>query len=86
VLTKTELLNLSYPYGGIDSKINKAQKYYFMSPSIRKVVLAPLVGTETDMELYTKMLEDIVVLYLKRIFKQETIVSFTSDKSKKILI
>jgi uncharacterized protein len=83
VLVKAELLNILYPYGGIDSKINKAQKYYFMSPSIRKVILTPLIGTEVDKDLYAKMLEDIVVLYLKRIFKQESIVSFSSGKGKK---
>lgn len=83
VLVKAELLNVLYPYGGIDSKINKAQKYYFMSPSIRKVILTPLIGTEVDKDLYAKMLEDIVVLYLKRIFKQESIVSFSSEKGQK---
>ncbi len=80
ILAKAELLNVLYPYGGIDSKINKAQKYFFMSPSIRRAILTPLIQTDADKSIYAKMLEDIVVLYLKRIFKQESIVSFSSEK------
>ena len=83
ILVKAELLNVLYPYGGIDSKINKAKKFYFMSPSVRCVILSPLIGTDIDKELYAKMLEDMVVLYLKRIFKQESIVSFSSEKGQK---
>ncbi len=83
ILVKSELLNVLYPFGGIDSKINKAQKYFFMSPSIRKVILNPLIGETIENDLYAKLLEDIVVLYLKRIFKQETIVSFSTFHSNK---
>jgi uncharacterized protein len=83
ILVKAELLNILYPFGGIDSKINKAHKYFFMSPSIRKVILNPLIGETIEPDLYAKLLEDIVVLYLKRIFKQESIVSFATFKSNK---
>lgn len=83
ILTKAELLNVLYPYGGIDSKLNKTQKYFFMSPSIRRAVLTPFIPSDKDKNVFAKMLEDIVVLYLKRIFKQETIVSFSSEKGRK---
>ncbi len=79
ILVKAELLNVLFPYGGIDSKINKAQKYYFMSPSIRKVILSPLFGNTTSDDLFAKLLEDTVVMYLKRIFKLESIISFSSS-------
>ncbi len=83
ILVKAELLNVLYPHGGIDSKINKAQKYFFMSPSIRKAILTPLIQTDADKSIYAKMLEDIVVLYLKRIFRDSNIISFSSEKGQR---
>ena len=83
ILSKAELLNSLRPYGGIDSKINKVQKYFFMSPSIRKVILKPLTGDKNKTDILAKMYEDTVVLYLKRIFRNENIISFTSFKKGK---
>lgn len=82
-LEKAELLNALLPFGGIDSKLNKAQKYFFMSPSIRRVLLTPLVGTAFKEDLYAKMLEDTVVMYLKRLFRQDSVLSFVSQKKGK---
>ena len=82
ILVKAELLNVLYPYGGIDSKINKAQKYFFMSPSVRKAILTSFVNTETD-NIYAKMLEDTIILYFNRIFRQTEIISFSSAKGNK---
>ncbi len=82
ILENAELLNVLYPYGGIDSKINKVKKYFFMSPSIRKALLSPLMLTEND-SLFAKMLEDTVVLYLKRIFRDWSHISFFSTKGQK---
>ena len=81
ILEKAELLNMLYPFGGIDSKINKTKKYFFMSPSIRKTILAPL--SNADKDIYAKMLEDTVVLYLKRIFRDRNIISFSSAKGQR---
>ncbi len=83
ILSKAELLNSLRPYGGIDTKINKVQKYFFMSPSIRKVILKPLTGDKNKKDILAKMYEDTVVLYLKRIFRNENIISFTSFKKGK---
>ena len=55
----------------------------YFSETIRKVILTPLIGMEIDENLYAKMLEDTVVFYLKRIFRQETILSFSSSKGQK---
>ena len=82
ILEKAELLNVLYPYGGIDSKINKAKKYFFMSPSIRKAILTPFIETDTT-DIYAKMLEDTIVLYLKRIFGEVNFLSFSSAKGQK---
>ena len=83
ILEKAELINLLHPYGGIDSKINKAKKYFFISPSIRKAIITPLKTKDVDDSLYAKMLEDIVVLYLKRIFRDRNTISFSSAKGQK---
>lgn len=83
ILVKSELLNVLYPFGGIDTKINKVQKYFFMSPSIRRVILSPLIGIKGYDNLSAKLLEDTVVLYLKRLFTQEAILSFSSQKDGK---
>ena len=53
-----------------------------MSPSIRKAILSPLIETDTD-NIYAKMLEDIIVLYLKRIFGDNSFLSFSSIKGQK---
>jgi len=83
ILVKAELLNVLYPFGGIDTKINKTHKYFFMSPSVRRVLLNPFVISDTDNNLFAKFLEDIVVFYLSRIFKDNNILSFASAKGQK---
>ncbi|MEA3450731.1 MAG: hypothetical protein U9Q83_02375, partial [Bacteroidota bacterium] len=83
ILVKAELLNVLYPFGGIDTKINKMHKYFFMSPSIRRVLLNPFVISDIDNNLFAKLLEDIVVFYLSRIFKNDNILSFASAKGQK---
>ncbi len=82
ILEKAELLNVLYPYGGIDSKINKTKKYFFMSPSIRRAILSPFIKADTK-DIYAKMLEDIIILYLKRIFGEVNFLSFSSAKGQK---
>lgn len=82
ILVNAELLNMLYAYGGIDSKVSKAQKYFFMSPSIRKAILSPLMNSDTT-DVYAKMLEDTAVLYLKRIFGDNSFLSFSSVKGKR---
>jgi len=82
ILEKAELLNVLFSYGGIDSKINKVQKYFFMSPTIRKAILTPLLKINSE-DIYAKMLEDTIVLYLKRIFGDNSFLSFSSIKGQK---
>lgn len=83
ILTKAELLNVLFAHGGIDSKLNKMQKYFFMSPSVRHILLSPLNGMKTTVDLSAKLMEDTVVMYLKRLFKMESIVSFSSNLQQK---
>jgi len=76
ILAKAELLNVIYPYGGVDSKLNKSKKAFFMSPSIRLALLLQMFS-EISNENLAKLYEDIVVMYLKRIFS-DSILSFSN--------
>jgi len=76
ILAKAELLNIIYPFGGIDSKLNKTKKAFFMSPSIRMALLLQ-VFNEVSNEYLAKLYEDVVVMYLKRLFS-DSILSFSS--------
>jgi predicted AAA+ superfamily ATPase len=77
ILAKAELLNVLMPYGGLDSKITKNKKAFFMSPSIRRALLSTLYGQDLPEHFNSKLLEDIVVMYLRRILI-DGIISFTS--------
>ncbi|MFQ3580075.1 MAG: hypothetical protein SNJ71_08055, partial [Bacteroidales bacterium] len=46
ILNKAELINVLFPFGGIDSKLNKSRKAFFMSPSLRRALLSVLFGGE----------------------------------------
>ena len=80
ILQEAELLNILYPFYGIDGKINKAKKAFFMSPSIRLAILSKLF-TDKDMFM-PKLYEDIVVMYLRRFFGDSQL-SFASSKNSK---
>jgi predicted AAA+ superfamily ATPase len=77
ILAKAELLNILLPYGGLDSKIVKNKKAFFMSPSLRRALLSTLYGQELPPQFRSKLLEDIVVMYLRRVLV-DGVISFTS--------
>jgi len=76
ILAKAEMLTVLYPFGGIDSGINKMKKAFFMSPSIRLALLQQFVN-ELENEQIAKLYEDITVMYLKRFF-DNSMLSFSS--------
>ena len=82
ILAKAELLNVLVPFGGIDSKLNKTKKAFFMSPSIRHALLSQLFYTKLKNDFLPKLYEDLVVMYLKRLFS-DAIVSFSSYTQEK---
>jgi predicted AAA+ superfamily ATPase len=82
ILVKAELLNVLYPFGGINTKLNKSKKAFFMSPSIRLSLLAQLYNDEIDADFLSKLYEDIIVMYLKRLFS-DSILSFSSFTKEK---
>jgi predicted AAA+ superfamily ATPase len=77
ILAKAELLNVLLPFGGLDTKIVKNKKAFFMSPSLRRALLSTLYGQNLPDQFKSKLIEDIIVMYLRRVLT-EGIVSFLS--------
>jgi predicted AAA+ superfamily ATPase len=77
ILAKAELLNVLLPFGGLDTRIVKNKKAFFMSPSLRRALLSTLYGQELPEQFRSKLLEDIVVMYLRRVLV-DGVISFTS--------
>lgn len=77
ILAKAELLNLLLPYGGLDTKIVKNRKAFFMSPSLRSALLSTLYGQYLPEQMSSKLVEDMIVMYLKRVLT-DGMVSFVS--------
>lgn len=80
ILAKAELLTVLLPFGGLDSKIVKNRKAFFMSPSLRRALLTSLYGQNLPEQFKSKLLEDTVVMYLKRVLREGAI-SFVSGNN-----
>jgi predicted AAA+ superfamily ATPase len=77
ILAKAELLNVLLPFGGLDAKIVKNKKAFFMSPSLRRALLSTLYGQNLPDQFKSKLIEDIIVMYLRRVLT-DGIISFLS--------
>jgi len=77
ILAKAELLNVLLPFGGLDTKIVKNKKAFFMSPSLRRALLSTLYGQNLPDQFRSKLIEDIIVMYLRRVLT-DGIISFLS--------
>jgi predicted AAA+ superfamily ATPase len=77
ILAKAELLNVLLPFGGLDTKIIKNKKAFFMSPSLRRALLSTLYGQNLPDQFRSKLIEDIIVMYLRRVLT-DGIISFLS--------
>ncbi len=66
-LGKAEVLNIFYPYGGIKTKAGARRKIFFMSPSLRFALAEMVMSPAMEGELYGKLYEDIVAMYLQRV-------------------
>jgi len=80
ILAKAELLNVLLPYGGLDTKIVKNKKAFFMSPSLRRALLSTLYGQNLPDQFRSKLIEDIIVMYLRRILT-DGIISFVTGSN-----
>jgi len=81
ILAKAELLNVLLPFGGLDSKIFKNKKAFFMSPSLRRALLSTLYGQNLPDQFRSKLIEDVVVMYLRQVLS-DGIISFLSSNDK----
>ncbi|HHN47609.1 MAG TPA: AAA family ATPase [Bacteroidales bacterium] len=77
ILSKAELITVLSPYGGLDSRIFKNKKAFFMSPSLRSALLSTLYGINLPTQFESKLIEDTIVMYLRIILK-DAIISFSS--------
>jgi len=77
-LHKAEILNILRPYGGINSKLTKNKKIYYMSPTLRLALLNQIYKQNIPESSLSKIYEDIVVLYLKKIINNE-LLSFVTN-------
>jgi len=80
ILAKAELLNVLLPYGGLDTKISKNKKAFFMSPSLRRALLTTMYGQNLPDQFKSKLIEDIIVMYLRRILT-DGVISFTTGNN-----
>lgn len=77
ILAKAELINVLLPFGGLDTRIVKNKKAFFMSPSLRGALLSTLYGQDLPEHFKSKLIEDIVVMYLRSVLT-DGIISFVS--------
>lgn len=78
-LEKTELLIRVYPAGSHESQVKKPSKYLFSSPAFRAMYYN-LVGSTVEFRDYRgKLFEDVVGMYLFRIFRNVSEASLTYD-------
>jgi predicted AAA+ superfamily ATPase len=80
ILAKADLLNVLFPYGGLDTKIAKNKKAFFMSPSLRRALLSTLYGQNIPEQFRSKLVEDIIVMYLKRVLT-DGLISYSSGNN-----
>ena len=80
ILAKAELLNVLLPYGGLDSRIVKNKKAFFMSPSLRRALLSTLYGQTLPEQFRSKLIEDIIVMYLRKVLT-DGIISFVTGSN-----
>ena len=69
-LEKTEIITAIPPKGAAHGHIGKPNKYLFTSPAMRAALcgFGGVITPESDASLRGKLLEDVVGLYLKRMF------------------
>jgi predicted AAA+ superfamily ATPase len=64
----------------LDAKIVKNKKAFFMSPSLRRALLSRLYGPNLPDHFRSELVEDIIVMYLKRILPNY-LISFLSGSN-----
>jgi predicted AAA+ superfamily ATPase len=75
-LNKAEILNIFNPYGGAKLKTGTLKKPFFMSPSLRRALFQKVYGVNMDERIRAKLFEDVIAMYLRRIFPEQGLLSF----------
>jgi hypothetical protein len=87
VLKKSEVLNEFKYFGNINSKLNKISKTFFMSPTLRLSLREKYEHHDITPTLQGILNEEIVAMYLKRLFSEGDVsFMFSIKKEKKIYI
>ncbi len=73
IMEKAELINILSPYGGSEARIWKNKKAFFMSPSLRLSLLSIVYGRNIPEHLSSKLYEDLIIMYLKKILGSNAI-------------
>ena len=79
VLEYSESLLRIPSYGSVNSRVRKSSKYTFFASSVRSA-LFNILGTSMDKDTYTgKLLEDVVAMYLYRVFVYNNVWNLSYD-------
>jgi len=78
---KAELLYRVYPNGSHNSQVKRASKYLFASPAFRTMYYNIIGSTSSFDDYKGKLLEDVVGLYLFRIFSRLPDMNITYDSA-----
>lgn len=81
ILAKAELINVLLPFGNLDTRVVKNKKAFFMSPSLRRAMLSSIYGRELPEQFNSKLMEDTIVMYLRRILPESMIAYTTGEIS-----
>ena len=76
-LGKSKLIRRIMPYGSHKSQVNKISKYLFSAPAFRSMYFNQIGNLAQD--YMGKLLEDLVSMYLTRIFSSNSSFSLTYD-------
>ncbi len=83
VLKKSEVLNEFKYFGNINSKLNKISKTFFMSPTLRLSLREKYERHDITPTLQGILNEEIVAMYLKRLFSEGDVSFMFSTKKEK---
>ncbi|PJC56333.1 hypothetical protein CO026_00850 [Candidatus Kaiserbacteria bacterium CG_4_9_14_0_2_um_filter_41_32] len=82
VLEEAEVLHRIYPHGSHFKQVTqKPSKYLFSSPAFRAMYYKTIGNTITEQNARGKLLEDLVSMYLYRIFDKKPMYSLTYDSA-----
>lgn len=84
ILEQTEILHRIYPYGShLNQVTKKPSKYLFSSPAFRAMYYKMIGNTISQSNANGKLFEDLIGMYLHRVFYKNTNSSLTYDSAQR---